>query len=129
MKTKKSVVLTCLLILAVGLSCRMVDTLTGNESAGTVDRLWADVPPFEGAAKADMAIPLAARLIIRAAMQRTLQCADCSDCSRIHIRQRRRDQRRLANLPGRQSEILRQNLKLPDVMLELPDFQISRFPN
>jgi hypothetical protein len=47
----------------------MVDTLTGNESAGTVDKLWADVPAFEGAAKADMAIPLAARLIIRAAMQ------------------------------------------------------------
>lgn len=69
MKTKKSVVLTCLLILAMCLSCRMADALTGNESAGTVDRLWSDVPAFEGAVKSDMAIPLAARLIIRAAMQ------------------------------------------------------------
>lgn len=69
MKTKKSVILTCLLILTVGLSCRMVDTLTRNESAGTVDRLWADVPAFEGATKADLAIPLAVRLIIQAAMQ------------------------------------------------------------
>lgn len=69
MKTKKSVILTCLLILSVGLSCQMVDTLTGSESAGTVDRLWTDVPAFEGATKTDMAIPLAARLIIQAAMQ------------------------------------------------------------
>nr|MBA3443028.1 hypothetical protein [Pyrinomonadaceae bacterium] len=46
-----------------------VETLTGNESAGTVNSLWPDVPPFEGATKADLAIPLGARLMIRAAMQ------------------------------------------------------------
>lgn len=47
----------------------MIDTLTGNGKAGTVDSLWPDVPPFEGATKADLAIPLGARLMIRAAMQ------------------------------------------------------------
>ena len=62
-------VLLCLLILTVGLSCRMVDTLTGGGKAGTVNDLWPDVPPLEGATKADLAVPLGARLMIRAAMQ------------------------------------------------------------
>lgn len=69
MKTKKSIILTCLLVLSVGLSCRMIETLAGNESAGTVERLWADVPAFDGATKADTEIPLGARLIIRAVMR------------------------------------------------------------
>jgi len=30
------------------------------QSAGTVNSLWPDVPPFEGATKADLAIPLGA---------------------------------------------------------------------
>jgi hypothetical protein len=47
----------------------MIETLTGNDKAGTVDSLWPDVPPIEGATKADLAIPLGARLLIRAAMQ------------------------------------------------------------
>ncbi len=69
MKTDKTVILFCLLVLAFCLSCRMLDTLGGNERAGTVDRLWSDVPAFEDATKADLAIPLGARLIIRAAMR------------------------------------------------------------
>ncbi|MBA3768876.1 MAG: hypothetical protein H0W99_18225 [Acidobacteria bacterium] len=47
----------------------MIETLTGDGKAGTVDSLWPDVPPIEGATKADLAIPLGARLMIRAAMQ------------------------------------------------------------
>jgi len=47
----------------------MVDTLTGNGKAGTVSALWPDVPPFAGAKKADLSIPLGARIMIRAAMQ------------------------------------------------------------
>ena len=47
----------------------MLETLAGNESAGTVDSLWADVPDFAGAEKAELAIPLGARLIVRTAMQ------------------------------------------------------------
>lgn len=66
---KKRAVLICLLFLSFCLSCRMVETLTGNESAGTVDNLWTDVPAFDGAAKADLAIPLGTRLLIRTMMQ------------------------------------------------------------
>jgi hypothetical protein len=47
----------------------MVESLTGGEKAGTVNSLWPDVPPFAGATKANLAIPLGMRLILRAAMQ------------------------------------------------------------
>jgi hypothetical protein len=47
----------------------MVDTLTGNSKAGTVSALWPDVPPLAGATKTDLALPLGARMMIRAAMQ------------------------------------------------------------
>src|SRR5436190_16434323 len=57
------------LIVVVVSACRMVETLTGNPTAGTVSSLWPDVPPFAGATKADLEIPLGARLAIRAAMQ------------------------------------------------------------
>lgn len=58
-----------MVLVCVVLSCRMAETLTGSPSAGTVSALWTDVPPFDGATKADLEIPLAARLAIRAAMQ------------------------------------------------------------
>jgi len=47
----------------------MVESLTGGEKAGTVSSLWPDVPPFPQATKSDLAIPLGARLMLRAAMQ------------------------------------------------------------
>jgi hypothetical protein len=47
----------------------MAEALAGGERAGTVDQLWSDIPPVSGARKADLAIPLGARLIIRAMMQ------------------------------------------------------------
>jgi hypothetical protein len=62
-------ILVCLLITMVSGSCRMVETLTGNGKAGTVSNLWSDVPPILGATKTDLALPLGARLMIRAAMQ------------------------------------------------------------
>lgn len=66
---RKAVLVMCVVILALGGSCRMVETLAGGESAGTVDRLWSDVPALDGAEKADLAIPLGARLLIRTVMQ------------------------------------------------------------
>ena len=62
-------ILICLLITMVSVSCRMLETLTGNGKAGTVSNLWSDVPPVSGATKTDLALPLGARLVIRAAMQ------------------------------------------------------------
>ena len=61
-------ILVGLLLVMVG-SCRMVENLTGNGKAGTVNALWSDVPPVSGATKTDLALPLGARMMIRAAMQ------------------------------------------------------------
>ncbi len=68
MKSSTSI-LALILVLAVALSCKFAETLTGGGKAGTVSSLWPDVPPLEGATKADLEIPLAARLMIRAMMQ------------------------------------------------------------
>jgi len=68
--TRKSTAIFALLLLfGAVVSCRMVESLTGGEKAGTVNSLWPDVPPFAGATKADLAIPLGIRLMLRAAMQ------------------------------------------------------------
>jgi len=61
--------LALVLVLAVGISCRLAESLTGDSKAGTVSSLWPDVPPLAGATKADLEIPLGARLAIRALMQ------------------------------------------------------------
>lgn len=66
---KPAAIFVLVFIVGIVVSCRMIETLTGNEKAGTVSSLWPDVPPFEGAKKADLQIPLGARLILRAAMQ------------------------------------------------------------
>ena len=68
MKTSTSI-LALILVLAVGLSCGLAERFTGDPKAGTVSALWPDVPPLEGATKADLEIPLGARLMIRAMMQ------------------------------------------------------------
>jgi hypothetical protein len=56
-------------LLAVVMSCRMAETLSGGSKAGTVSNLWPDVPAFAGAQKADLEIPLGPRLAVRAMMQ------------------------------------------------------------
>ena len=62
-------ILALILVLAVAMACRFVETFTGDPKAGTVSSLWPDVPPLAGATKADLEIPLGARLAIRAMMQ------------------------------------------------------------
>src|SRR5437016_4028562 len=66
---KPTAIFALILMVGVVVSCRMIGTLTGNEKAGTVSSLWPDVPPLAGATKADMQIPLGARLALRAMMQ------------------------------------------------------------
>ena len=61
--------LALVIVLAVGISCRLAERLTGDPRAGSVSSLWPDVPPLDGATKADLEIPLGARLAIRAMMQ------------------------------------------------------------
>ncbi len=65
----RKTILVVLLAVATCSSCSMMETLAGSGKAGTVNSLWSDVPPIAGATKADLALPLGARLAIRAAMQ------------------------------------------------------------
>jgi hypothetical protein len=67
--SKSATILALFLLLGAVISCRMVESLSGGEKGGTVSALWPDVPPFEGATKADLQIPLGPRLILRAATQ------------------------------------------------------------
>jgi len=53
----------------VVVSCKLSERLMGDKNAGTVSNLWPDVPPFAGASKTDMEIPLGARLLIRTMFQ------------------------------------------------------------
>jgi hypothetical protein len=61
--------LVILLVLSIGLSCKLSERLMGDKNAGTVSNLWPDVPPFAGATKTDVEIPLGARLLIRTMSQ------------------------------------------------------------
>jgi hypothetical protein len=47
------------------MACGMINTLMSGRSSGTVANLWSDVPPIEGASKADLEFPLAARLMVQ----------------------------------------------------------------
>ena len=61
--------LALILILGVAISCKLSERLAGDKNAGTVSELWPDVPPFQGATKAEMEIPLGIRLLIRGMTQ------------------------------------------------------------
>jgi hypothetical protein len=68
MRTSASL-LALFLMLGVVVSCKLSERLMGDKNAGTVSNLWPDVPPFAGATKTDMEIPLGARLLIRTMFQ------------------------------------------------------------
>ena len=61
--------LALILIFGVAISCKLSERLAGDKNAGTVSELWSDVPPFQGATKADIEIPLGMRLLIRGMTQ------------------------------------------------------------
>jgi hypothetical protein len=69
MRASTTSILALILLVAVVVSCKLTESLTGDPKAGTVSSLWPDVPPLEGATKADLEIPLGARLAIRTVMQ------------------------------------------------------------
>ncbi len=49
------------------MGCGMLNSLLDNTpSSGTVSSLWSDVPPLQGAAKTNLEMPLAFRLMIQA---------------------------------------------------------------
>ncbi|MBE7469558.1 MAG: hypothetical protein DPW09_27350 [Anaerolineae bacterium] len=64
---KKGFVLFLATIMLFTLGCGMLNSWLGlSGSAGTVSELWSDVPPLEGATKADLEIPLVFQLMIQA---------------------------------------------------------------
>ena len=61
--------LALILIFGLAISCKLSERLAGDKNAGTVSELWPDVPPFQGATKAEIEIPLGMRLLIRGMTQ------------------------------------------------------------
>ena len=61
--------LALILIFGLAISCKLSEKLAGDKNAGTVTELWPDVPPFQGATKAEIEIPLGMRLLIRGMTQ------------------------------------------------------------
>jgi hypothetical protein len=59
-------------MMLITMACGIVNTVTGG-GAGTTSSLWSDVPSFEGAAKANLDLPLAAKLAVQAVFQGKLE--------------------------------------------------------
>lgn len=56
-------ILALALLLAVALSCNLAERLGGDDQSVMVANLWSDVPPFPGATKTDIKLPLPMRII------------------------------------------------------------------
>ena len=56
-------ILALTLLLAVALSCNLAERLAGDDESVMVTDLWPDVPPFPGATKTDIKLPLPMRII------------------------------------------------------------------
>ena len=65
MKTMQKLMILVVMLSLMG--CGMLGSLLNNtSSSGTVSSLWSDVPPLQGAAKTNLEMPLAFRLMIQA---------------------------------------------------------------
>ena len=65
MKTVQKLMIVVTMLSLMG--CGMLGSLLNNtSSSGTVSSLWSDVPPLQGAAKTNLEMPLAFRLMIQA---------------------------------------------------------------
>ena len=58
--------------------CGAADALLGGSKGGTVTKLWADVPAMDGATQSDIAMPLAAKLILQGVMKASAQSEGAS---------------------------------------------------
>ena len=72
MKTKYVLVLSVTLLL-VAMGCSLIDSalsnVTGTSNAGTVANMWSDVPQMGGLTKANIGLPLAGQVAIKAMSQ------------------------------------------------------------
>ena len=75
MAQKRTFILVCMFLLlgALSTACGVLDSVTsavtGSGGAGTVDNLWSDVPPMQGATKADLGLPTLVQLAIKGVSQ------------------------------------------------------------
>ena len=68
MKTVQKLTIVVAMLSLMG--CGMLGSLLNNtSSSGTVSSLWSDVPPLQGAARTNLEMPLAFRLMIQAAFK------------------------------------------------------------
>ena len=61
-------ILALVLIVGVGLSCKLAERLTSNKNISSVNELWSDVPPYPGATKTNLELPMPARIGLRLVM-------------------------------------------------------------
>lgn len=72
MKTRNLLVLS-LALLVFAAACNLTSLIPGGGSAGNVSTLWSDVPPFEGATRENIDLPLPARIALQAMLRGQLE--------------------------------------------------------
>ncbi|MGQ9785727.1 MAG: hypothetical protein ACUVSJ_04640 [Anaerolineae bacterium] len=72
MKARNVMVLS-LVLLVLATACNLTSFIPGGGSAGTVSTLWSDVPPFEGATRENIDLPLPARIALQAMLRGQLE--------------------------------------------------------
>lgn len=68
MRNTKLIALWALLVIATmacGLTSGVSNLVGGGKNSGTVTQLWSDIPPMDGLEKANLDLPLPARLAIQ----------------------------------------------------------------
>lgn len=67
---KRTILVALLAVtMAFTMGCGFLGNLIGGGGGGTVATLWSDVPTFPGTTKADLEMPLAAKIAIQAMFQ------------------------------------------------------------
>ena len=69
---RKTIAVLLTVAMFLTMACGALNILTGG-SAGTVGSLWSDVPPLAGATKANIDLPLAAKIAVQAIFQGKLE--------------------------------------------------------
>ena len=69
---RKTIAVLLSVAMFLTMACGILNNLTGG-GAGTTANLWPDVPAFEGATKADLDLPLPAKLAVQAMFQGKLE--------------------------------------------------------
>jgi hypothetical protein len=73
MNRKVLVILGAALVLVAATACNLTSLIPGAGSASTVTTLWSDVPPFEGATREAIDMPLPIRVAMQAMLQGKLE--------------------------------------------------------